>query len=226
MLESYINRGQTPNVGHNSNKHHIMLGLSTPNPYLLFFVAIVLEGFFYGKIVCYHFHGLLNCVGPGIYSAIFAVYFQYHVSQKDTQRRTTIIHYSLYTLYVLSGVLIAADITTIIVFSPVSHNSVHNNNKLLHAISCADPGPHLLYPLYYGKHNRRLLWLHCTICPSTHKSCLATFNQKSFTFSKIYRCWIVWNRNIRVVIIPSILTFAFLGRPIYLHLLICLNLFL
>ena len=29
-------------------------------------------------------------------------------------------------------------------------------------------------------------------------------------FSKIYRCWIVWDRNIHVVIVPSILAFAFL----------------
>ena len=36
--------------------------------------------------------------------------------------------------------------------------------------------------------------------------------------SKIYRCWIVWGRNIRVVIIPSFLAIAFLGRSIYLHL--------
>ena len=29
--------------------------------------------------------------------------------------------------------------------------------------------------------------------------------------SKIYRCWIVWGRSIRVVIVPSVLVFAFLG---------------
>ena len=29
--------------------------------------------------------------------------------------------------------------------------------------------------------------------------------------SKVYRCWIVWGRNIRIVIIPSILAFIFLG---------------
>ena len=28
---------------------------------------------------------------------------------------------------------------------------------------------------------------------------------------KIYRCWIVWGHNIRVVILPIILVFAFLG---------------
>ena len=34
---------------------------------------------------------------------------------------------------------------------------------------------------------------------------------------KIYRCWIVWGYNIRVVIVPSFLAFAFLGTLIYLH---------
>ena len=36
--------------------------------------------------------------------------------------------------------------------------------------------------------------------------------------SKIYCCWIVWSRNIRVVIIPSFLAVAYLGRSIYRHL--------
>ena len=35
---------------------------------------------------------------------------------------------------------------------------------------------------------------------------------------KIYRCWIVWGQNIRVVIIPSFLAVAYLGQSIYLHL--------
>ena len=35
--------------------------------------------------------------------------------------------------------------------------------------------------------------------------------------SKIYRCWIVWGQNIRVVIIPSLLAIAYLGQSIYLH---------
>ena len=41
---------------------------------------------------------------------------------------------------------------------------------------------------------------------------------------KIYRCWIVWGYNIRVIIVPSFLAFAFLGPLIYLHLLIDFNL--
>ena len=37
----------------------------------------------------------------------------------------------------------------------------------------------------------------------------------SSKFSKIYRCWVVWGHNIRVVTIPSILAFAFLGPLTY-----------
>ena len=35
-------------------------------------------------------------------------------------------------------------------------------------------------------------------------------------FQKIHRCWVVWGCNIRVVVIPSILSIAYLGRSIYL----------
>src|SRR5277367_6441280 len=35
--------------------------------------------------------------------------------------------------------------------------------------------------------------------------------------SKVYRCWIVWGHDIRVVIIPSVLIFTFLGPSTYLH---------
>ena len=38
-------------------------------------------------------------------------------------------------------------------------------------------------------------------------------------FPKIYRCWIVWGKNIHVTIIPSILAIAYLGQSsCYLHL--------
>ena len=36
--------------------------------------------------------------------------------------------------------------------------------------------------------------------------------------SKIYRCWIVWGKNIRVVIFPSFLAVVYLGQSSYLHL--------
>ena len=34
----------------------------------------------------------------------------------------------------------------------------------------------------------------------------------SLKSSKIYRCWILWGQNIRVVIIPSFLAIAYLGQ--------------
>ena len=36
--------------------------------------------------------------------------------------------------------------------------------------------------------------------------------------SKIYRCWMVWGQNIRVVIIPSFLAIAYIGQSISLYL--------
>ena len=48
---------------------------------------------------------------------------------------------------------------------------------------------------------------HCTYHPF--------YSPKS---SKIYRCWIVWDQNIRVVILPSFFAVAYLGRSIYFHL--------
>ena len=45
-----------------------------------------------------------------------------------------------------------------------------------------------------------------------------------FRSSKIYRCWIVWGYNIRVVILPSFLAFTYLGMSIYLGPLVDLDL--
>jgi hypothetical protein len=42
--------------------------------------------------------------------------------------------------------------------------------------------------------------------------------------SKIYRCWIVWHQNIRVVVIPSMLAIAFLGSSVDLSLFTYCNL--
>jgi hypothetical protein len=35
-------------------------------------------------------------------------------------------------------------------------------------------------------------------------------------YLKIYRCWIVWDQNIRIVIIPSFLAIAYIGQPLNL----------
>ena len=47
---------------------------------------------------------------------------------------------------------------------------------------------------------------HCPYCPF--------YSPKS---SKIYRCWIVWGKNIYVVIVPLFLAITYIGQSIYLH---------
>ena len=52
----------------------------------------------------------------------------------------------------------------------------------------------------------------------THKPLHTYHPVYSPKFSKIYRCWIVWGKNIHVVIIPSFLAIVSLGQSSYLHL--------
>ena len=73
-------------------------------------------------------------------------------------------------------------------------------------------------PFNCPSHSKRLLWLHRPMHHSTHKPLYLSqfYSPKS---SKIYRCWIVWGQNIRVVIIPSLLAIAYLGQSFFLYLL-------
>ena len=48
----------------------------------------------------------------------------------------------------------------------------------------------------------------------------------SLKSSKIYRCWIVWGKKNRIVIVPSFLAITLLGQSIYLHLISRFNLLL
>ena len=53
----------------------------------------------------------------------------------------------------------------------------------------------------------------CIIVRINHSCCIyhLFYSPKS---SKIYRCWIVWGQNIRIVIIPSFLAITLLGQSI------------
>ena len=55
----------------------------------------------------------------------------------------------------------------------------------------------------------------CTLVRINHCTHSIYYSPKS---SKIYRCWIVWGKNIRVVIVPSFLAITFISQSIYLHL--------
>ena len=80
-------------------------------------------------------------------------------------------------------------------------------------------GVNVISPSACPSHSKQLLWPDCKIYLGTHKplhlSCHPIYSHKS---SKIYRCWIVWGKNIYVVIIPSFLAITFIGQSIYLHL--------
>ena len=56
------------------------------------------------------------------------------------------------------------------------------------------------------------------------KHCTIQTRFIQLNLQKIYRCWIVWRKNVYVVIIPSFLAITYLGRSIYLHLTTNLNL--
>ena len=51
----------------------------------------------------------------------------------------------------------------------------------------------------------------CIMVRINHSTYLNTssYSNKS---SKIYRCWIVWDRNIRFIIFPSFLAIAYIGQ--------------
>ena len=67
-----------------------------------------------------------------------------------------------------------------------------------------------------SRHSIRLLRLRCPVYPGMRNSRPLLSNLFVKKISKIYRCWIVWGKKIRVVIVPSILAFIFLGPSTYL----------
>ena len=54
----------------------------------------------------------------------------------------------------------------------------------------------------------------CTLVRINHCTYHPFYSPKS---SKIYRCWIVWGKNIRVVIVPLFLAIIYIGQSIYLR---------
>ena len=54
----------------------------------------------------------------------------------------------------------------------------------------------------------------CTLVRINHFTYHPFYSPKS---SKIYRCWIVWGKNIRVVIVPTFLAITYIGQSIYPH---------
>ena len=168
------------------------------------------------------------------------MYLRYQVSEKGADKKTYIVFYSILILYILSTAIIALDLARITGEVYLSHNSAGTNNNLF--IRDSD-GPVSLHMDQYhisadlerqhsdfdfGDHGR-LRRLYLSNYPSKHKPVNHHDTHQSFHLhksSKIYRCWIVWNRNIHIVIIPSIFSVTFFGQSTYLFHMTNLNLLL
>ena len=94
------------------------------------FIGIVLEGFCYGEIFCSAvIIGMINYPCPGLYSAVFFIYMQYHVSKELGINKRNIILYALCILYMLSTVMVIFDVTR---YVTVSKPCIHPHNFPLH----------------------------------------------------------------------------------------------
>ena len=164
----------------------------------------------------------------GLYSGIFAIYLQF--ASKES-RTTTIIFYALCLLYILSTATVVCDLLHFII--EVSNNSIC---KIV-IFSLVTQMRLIPLPVELQIHvdlqlqpESMLIRLstvqaivigfcefiaRCTLVHINHYTYHPFYSLKS---SKIYRCWIVWGKNIGVMIVPSFLAITLISQSIYLHL--------
>ena len=160
--------------------------------------------------------------GPGLYSGIFAMYLQC----PSNKSRTAVILYAVCLLYVLSTVTFVTDLVALIL--EVSNrfickdiiflNSVVQTRISTLSLRLQSDSQPMLFRLMITQTTASGCCdfiSQCIIVRINHFTYHPFYSPKS---SKIYRCWIVWGQNIRVVVIPSFLAIAFLGQSIYFHL--------
>jgi hypothetical protein len=140
--------------------------------------------------------------------------YYYLQRSPDKSRTANIIFYALCVLYVLSTVNVVLDLVVNTLQAKVSNNFTCKNIAFL-KFSCERQ--YILPALL----KFRLSIVQNAVngcCDFIAQSILVRINHCiyhsfcSLKFSKIYRCWIVWGQNIRVVIVPSFLAIAFLGQ--------------
>ena len=164
----------------------------------------------------------------GLYSGIFAIYLQFP-SDESRARSANVVFYILCLLYVLCVATVVCDLVVFIL--GVSNKFIYKNIIFIISFSRL----RISYPLslqlqidFQPIPNRIIVvqetvnaccdfTTQCIIVRINHSSCIyhLFYSPKSL---KIYRCWIVWGKNIRVVIIPSFLAITLLGKSFYLHL--------
>jgi hypothetical protein len=184
-------------------------------------ITLYLEGFFFGKIsvLC-----ALTCtlakeevqsfkfLGLGIYTGIFALYLQCPLKESRT---ATIVFYVLCLLYVLSMASIVSDSLQHIL--DVSDNFIRNIIIMQMRIGALSP--------QIQNDSLSMIYRVSIVQTVANGSCdfiaqciLVRINLRVYhpfyspKSSKIFRCWIVWGKDIRVVIIPSFLAIAYIGQ--------------
>ena len=147
---------------------NIMPGLGRLTYEDMAFIGIVLEGFCYGEIFCPAvIIGMINHSYPGLYSAIFFIYMQYHILKERSIEKRTIFLYALGVLYTLSSAIIVLDVTDH-VLKAVSKICIHHNNISLYTtMRVAAGGPSAL-PLLCVGDNSRPVRLHFSSNLSMH----------------------------------------------------------
>ena len=134
--------------------------------------------------------------------------------------KRNIFVYALCILYMLSTVMVIFDVTR---YVTVSKPCIHPHNFPLYTtIWVGPPFNHTCNsrtpPLLCVIDNNWLMQLLFSSNLSMHEVItISIIYVRSSQFSKIYRCWLIWGCNIRVIIIPSILVFAFLGQSKTYH---------
>ena len=155
----------------------------------------------------------------GIYSGIFAIYLQF---ASNDSRTKTIIFYALCLLYILSTATIVSDLLSYLVDSDVSNNSIFKNiiylSVMLMRLNTLPV--QLQIDLQSESILFRIAIVQITLsgcCDLIAQCILVRINHCTYLFyspksSQIYRCWIVWGKNIRVVIFPSFLAITYIGQ--------------
>ena len=145
------------------------------------------------------------------------MYFQCQ-SNNSTVRTKTIIFYAICLLYLLSTVNFVSDLVAAI-FS-VSNISICCNLACKNFFYISVVQSRIDVPSFSLQTVQTItsgccdFLAQCILVRINHRTYHSFCSPKS---SKIYRCWIVWSENIRVVIIPSFLAVAYLGQSIYFH---------
>jgi hypothetical protein len=182
------------------------------------FITLYLEGFFFGKtsalcaLTCTLAKEVHLFLGLGIYSGIFAIYLK---CPSKESRTATIVFYVLCLLYVLSMASVVMDLLQCII--DVSNNSICKIIIMQMRIGALSPqiqndSLSMIFRINIVQVVASAscdFIAQCILVRINHRAYHLFYSPKS---SKIFRCWIVWRKDIRVAIFPSFLAITYIGQ--------------